>query len=216
MLAFLMAVKSRREEYAEATRRALLDAAAELFSTRGYAATSIEDVVRSARVTRGALYHHFSGKRELFETVFAELEGEVAGRLGALLGADADPWERFLAGIDAALDACLDPRFRRLALQEGLAALGYQRWRELGEQQSMGVLHQGLEALMAAGVLAPQPVDLLTRVLFAALAEAALAIADAQDERDAHEQARELLHRLLDGLRSAPGSATSATSDSGA
>ena len=201
MIAFAMTVKTRREEYAESTRRALLDAAAERFASAGYAATSIEDVVRAARVTRGALYHHFSGKQELFEAVFAEVEMAALARIGEAAGAVDVPWEAFTAGLDAALDACLDPAYRRIALQEAPTALGLVRWRQAAEQHSLGVISEILQRLVAAGELKPLPVPLLSRVLFATLAEAALAIAEAPDEQVARAQAGELVHTLLDALR---------------
>lgn len=198
-----MDVKTRREEYAESTRRALLDAAAERFATAGYAATSIEDVVRDARVTRGALYHHFRGKQELFEAVFAEVELAALARIGAAADTPGAPWDAFTAGFDAALDACLDPAYRRIALQEAPIALGPVRWREVAEQHSLGVIRQILEALAAAGELRPLSVPLLSRVLFATLAEAALTIAEADDEQAARAAAGELVHTLLGGLRRA-------------
>lgn len=196
-----MAVKTRREEYAESTRRALLDAAAERFATAGYATTSIEDVVRDARVTRGALYHHFSGKQDLFEAVFAEVETAALARIGEAGTTTSAPWEAFTAGLDAALDACLDPAYRRIALQEAPIALGPVRWRQVAEQHSLGLIRQILQALAAAGELKPMPVPLLSRVLFATLAEAALTIAGADDEQIARAEAGELVHTLLDGLR---------------
>lgn len=196
-----MAVKTRREEYAESTRRALLDAGAERFATAGYAATSIEDVVRDARVTRGALYHHFSGKQDLFEAVFAEVEAAALARIAAAATATDAPWEAFTAGVDAALDACLDPAYRRIALQEAPTALGPVRWREAAEQHTLGLLREILTALAAAGELRPTSVPLLSRVLFATLAEAALTIAEADDERAARADAGALVHALLTALR---------------
>src|SRR5215813_8370072 len=98
-------VRSRREEYTESTRRALLDSAAAAFVERGYAEASLDEIARSARLTKGALYHHFSGKQDLFRAVFEEVEAEmIAAVLRA--GAEPDQWRRLLAGIRAFLDAC--------------------------------------------------------------------------------------------------------------
>jgi AcrR family transcriptional regulator len=196
-----MDVKSRREEYTEATRRALLDSAMALFEERGYAATSIEDVVRGARVTRGALYHHFRSKQELFEAVYEELERDIVDRIGASLGSHPDPWSQALAGIDVYLDACTEPRYQRIVLAEGPAALGYEHWRELNEHHSMGLVRAMLELLMDSGDIRRQPVELPARVLFSALAETGLAVAAAADRAEARRQAGELTRRLLESLR---------------
>ena len=196
-----MEVKSRREEYTEATRRALLDSATELFETKGYAATSIEDVVRGARVTRGALYHHFRSKQELFEAVYDEQERGVLDRVGASLGTRPDPWSQALAGVDVFLDACTEPRYRRIVLEEGPAALGWHRWRELAEEHSMGLLRTMLDLLMDAGDIRRQPVELPARVLFSALVETGLAMAAADDPRSARQQAGDMARRMLESLR---------------
>lgn len=196
-----MDVKPRRQEYTEATRQALLDSAAALFEERGYAATSIEDVVRGARVTRGALYHHFGSKQELFEAVYDEQERAIIERIGATLGAHEQPLMQALNAIDVFLDACMEPRYRRIVLQEAPAALGYDRWRNLNEAHSMGLLRTMLEVLMDSGDIARQPLDMPTRVLFSALSETGLAIAAADDVNLARDQAGELTRRLLASLR---------------
>lgn len=80
--------------------------------------------MRRARVTRGALYHHFKNKQDLFEAVFEELEARAAERVLSAALAQPDAWSQAVAGIDAFLEACLEPRYRRLALQEAPLALG--------------------------------------------------------------------------------------------
>jgi AcrR family transcriptional regulator len=196
-----MPVKSRREEYTEATRRALLDSAATLFEERGYAETSIEDVVRAARVTRGALYHHFPSKQGLFEALYEEIEGDLVTRVATAGAAAPDAWAAALAGIDVFFEICLEPRYRRIVLQEGPLAVGAQRWRELNESHSLGVLKATLQALMDQGFIHVQDVELPSRVLLAALAEAGLVIADAVDAPAARRQGADLALRLLESLR---------------
>jgi len=204
MLSVPMTVKSRREEYAEATRRALLDAATGLFAERGYAGTSVEDIARTARVTRGALYHHFAGKRDVFEAVFEELETATIPRLLPAEGADEDPWALLVAGFDRVLEIALEPAYQRIALVDAPAVLGWARWRELAEHHVLGLLREVLSGLMTAGLLRPQPPDLLARLLLAALVEAALTIASAPDQDRARTEAGALLRDLLEGLRPHP------------
>ena len=123
-----MTVKSRKLEQSEATRAALIKTARKLFGRLGYAATDIETVARRTRVTRGALYHHFKDKRDLFSAVFdleqqklAEIGGEAAG--AALSGSGV--WDGMLAATNAFLDACLDPAVQRIVLIDALAVLGW-------------------------------------------------------------------------------------------
>lgn len=202
MVRVLMSVKSRREEYAEATRQALVDAAGDLFAERGYAATSIEDIARGARVTRGALYHHFAGKQEVFSAVLEALEARTVAALPQIATEDPETvWQQVLASFDAALDVCLDPRFQRIALIDGPAVLGWQRWREVAERYDLGLIRDALTALAAVGLIRPQPVELLARILFAVLSEAALTIAAADDPQRTRAQAGALLRSLLEGLR---------------
>lgn len=195
-------VKSRREEAVDATRAALVDSALRLFTERGFAATSLDDVVRDARVTKGALYHHFKGgKLALFEAVFEEVDLRLAERTAAATPEGGSPWALVHAGLDAYLEACADPVVRRIMFQEGPVALGWSRWRELDGCSSRGLLQGVLQALMDAGEIRPQPLDLLTRLLFTTLGEAGMSVAEAADQDAARAEAKALMIALLEGLR---------------
>lgn len=195
-------VKSRREEAVDATRAALVDSALRLFTERGFAATSLDDVVRDARVTKGALYHHFKGgKLALFEAVFEEVDLRLAERTAAAKPEGGSPWALVHAGLDAYLEACSDPVVRRIMFQEGPVALGWSRWRELDGCSSRGLLQGVLQALMDAGEIRPQPLDLLTRLLFTTLGEAGMSVAEAADQDAARAEAKALMIALLEGLR---------------
>jgi AcrR family transcriptional regulator len=191
----------RRDEYTEWTRDALLDAGLQLLTERGYAAMSIEEVSRLARVTRGAFYHHFAGKQNLFEAVFERLEEDHVARIRAAVGDIDDPCQRASAAIDTFLDTCGSVAFRRIVMQEGPAVLGTDRWRELDGRYTLGVLRDHLNELIRAGVIAEQPIGLLINVLFAALHEAAVFVAEAGGRAEAKEQATELLTRIMASLR---------------
>ncbi|MQA97207.1 MAG: TetR family transcriptional regulator [Streptosporangiales bacterium] len=191
----------RREEYAEATRNALVAAATELFAAKGYQGTSVEDVARRARVTRGALYHHFGSKQELFEAVFEEQETAMIRRAFAAVSAAGDPWTQALAALDVFLDACTEPRFRELTLRQAPVALGWERWRELDERFGRGLVHGLLRNLVDAGEIRPFPIELLSGTVFALLAETARHMATAPDQDQARADAREAVLALLAGLR---------------
>src|SRR5215212_184607 len=102
-------------ERSESTRGALIDAARRLFADRGYAAVGTEEIVRAAGVTRGALYHHFDGKEDLFRAVYEDVERELVERVAASATAAGDPLELLHAGVQAFLDACEDPAVQRIA-----------------------------------------------------------------------------------------------------
>lgn len=195
-------VKSRREEAVDATRTALLDSALRLFTERGFAGTSLDDVVRDARVTKGALYHHFKGgKLALFEAVFTEVDRRLAEQIAAAVPPDAGPWELVELGLDAYLEACSDAVYRRIMFQEGPVALGWARWRELDGCSSRELLSGAVQGLLDAGEIRPQPIELLTRLLFTTLGEAGMSVAEAEDQQAARAEARTLMLGLLDGLR---------------
>ncbi len=196
-----MDVKSRREEYAETTRAAILEAAMERFTSDGFAATTVDAVAEAARVTKGAVYHHFKDKAELLEAAFVQLEeGLVVAVVAAVHGVD-DPWEEFSAGVDAFLRACFEPRFRRIALEEAPAALGWARWKEIEERYFLGLMVASLDGLAQAGLIRIPPGDLLARMMLAALSEAGLAVAVADDPEAERARVGALVLRLVAGLR---------------
>ncbi len=197
-----MAVKTRREEYADQTRRAIVAAASEAFIDDGFEGASIDEIARRARVTKGAVYHHFASKAELFLAVFREAEEAMMRAMADRARPIEDPWQRALASLSAFFDICLDDGFRRIALEEGPLALGWARWRELDEHYALGGLRRTLESLMERGVLVPRDAAMLARVFLATLSEAAIAIAAAPDRRLAREHAEAAVVAMLSGLRS--------------
>lgn len=196
-----MEEKSRRAEYAEATRRALLDAGLELFAERGYAETSTEEIVRRARVTRGALYHHFAGKADLFRSVVEELEANLAQEIAAKAFASPDPWEVITAGAEGFLDTCLRPEVQRILLLDAAPVLGWETWREIDARYSLGMTKQALSGAMEAGAIESYPVDALAHMLLGALHNAAHFIVESPDPQAAREEAGQTLRRLLEGIR---------------
>jgi AcrR family transcriptional regulator len=197
-----MARVGRRAEQTAATRRLLIDTARELFAERGYASTSIEQILARTRASRGALYYHFPSKEALFETVFDEVEREIAQRTAP---ADpgviaADPLGTIRAGCAAWLTETLDPAIRQISLTDAPAVLGWQRWRQIDEKYGFGAMKAALQLAVDAGQLQPQPVDLLAHMLIAALGEAALVVARSDDPDVALATAQAGFAGLLDGL----------------
>jgi AcrR family transcriptional regulator len=194
---------SRREEQTEGTRAALLAAARELFSERGYAAVGTEEIVQRARVTRGALYHHFADKKDLFRGVHEQMEGELTTAIAAELAeaAGEDPVAGLVTGVSSFLDACMDPRLARIVLLEAPSVLGWAEWREIDERYGLGLVMAGLQGAMDVGALREQPVKPLAHLMLGALGEAAMVIANADDPQAARAEVEPSLLTLLDGLR---------------
>src|SRR6266446_5965925 len=163
-----MTVKSRKEEQTEATRRALIKVARRLFSERGYAETATEEIVKRARVTRGALYHHFRDKQDLFKSVLHEEEQQLARKIATVAMKETDPWQRLLAGSRAFLDACLDSAVQQIVLIDAPAVLGWAGFREIDDAYFLGAMKSTLQAAMDSRVIASQPLDPLAHILFGA------------------------------------------------
>ena len=185
-----------QEERRAATRAALLAAGRELFATRGFTAVPAEEVVRTAGVTRGAMYHHFGDKTELFAAVFEQLEEEITDDLAASL-ADVPADDLVPRAISAFLDICSRPDVLRIALTDAPAALGWQRWREVERRHGLGLVNE-LLAQRAAFTAEVPPV--LGQVVLGAVIEAALMIAHSDDPAAARREAEASLGALLAGL----------------
>jgi len=190
-----------RPERGEPTRDALLTAARALFAERGYAGVGTEEVVRRAGVTRGALYHHFRDKRDLFRAVFEQTEGEIVQAIGERVAGIADPMELLATGVRAFLDACADPVMMRIGVRDAPGVLGWEEWREIGNRHGLGLVTGGLHAAMDAGLIIRADVRTLAHLLLSALAEASLLIASADDPQAARTEVERTLLALLDGLR---------------
>lgn len=197
-----MNVKRTQAERSEATRDALIEAARLLFAERGYAGVGTEEIVRAAGVTRGALYHHFDGKKELFESVYERVEIELAQQIasGALDSGAAAPLEAMRAGAEMFLRACTEPEAQRIVLLDGPSVLGWDRWREIAAEHGLGLIEATLQAAIEAGAIAAQPVRPLAHVLMGALDEAAMLVARAEDPERMREEVGRTLDALLAGL----------------
>jgi AcrR family transcriptional regulator len=194
--------RGRKAEQSEATRRKLLRAARRLFARRGYAGVGTEEIVRAAGVTRGALYHHFAGKRELLEAVYEQIEGELTEQIaaGAFAGG-SDPIEALHAGAEQFLDACMQPEVQRIVLLDAPAVLGWERWRQIAAGYGLGLIEGALGAAMEAGAIRRQPLRPLAHALIGALDEIAMYVARAEDTEAARAEAGITLRALLDSLR---------------
>jgi AcrR family transcriptional regulator len=189
---------NRQEARSHATRRKLIRSARTLFARRGYAGTPTAEIVRRAGVTRGALYHQFPSKEDLFLAVYEQVEQELTEGVVGALDETAGPLSALRAGAAAFLRACTAPEVQRIVLTDAPAVLGWERWREVAERYGLGLIENVVGAAIAAGEIAPLPASPLAHLLMGALDEAAMLVAR---EPDAAAQIAATLDRLLEGLR---------------
>jgi AcrR family transcriptional regulator len=188
---------ARQAERREATRGAILAAARSLFGAEGFPAVSVERIAAEAGVAKGAVYHHFATKEAVFEAVFEAVSQDLAAEVGAASAGASDVLAVLSVASAAYVAACARPALRRIVLEEGPAVLGWARWREIDDRH-FGVFIPGiLGRAMREGLIGPQPVGPLARVLQGAMSEAALAAAAGEDPA----AILAALSTLIDGLR---------------
>jgi AcrR family transcriptional regulator len=182
-----------------ATQAALIAAARHLFAEHGFRGVGTETIVRAAGVTRGALYHQFADKTELFAAVYEAIEQDLARQLAEKIAAakESDPIEVMRLGAGAWLDACAEREVQQIVLLDGPAVLGWQRWREIGMRYGLGLVEGVLTHAIEVGRIPRQPVSALAHVLVGALDEAALYIARADDRAAASRDMRIVIARLI-------------------
>lgn len=196
---------SLRAEQVAQTRAALVAAGRRLFGSRGFAATSVEDIAREARVTTGALYHHFPTKAAVFESVFEQVHADLMEASLQAAGQAADAIGLLTAGFGAFLDAVLEPEVQRIVIADTPAVLGLARFTELDERYAFAATVAALEAANAAGVLAVADPQTLARLLFGALTRAGLLIASSAEPTATRDAVAATLRAMISGFAVRPG-----------
>lgn len=198
-----MKTTSRRQEYSSSTKRALIKVARDLFTEQGYGSTSLDTVVAGARVTKGALYHHFGGKQALYEAVFEQVEQEASRRIARALEGSRDPWVKAAAGLRAFLDVVQDPSYQRIVIQEGPAILGYERFREQEERSTFGIVQDIVRSVLASGSyeLDEPMLGTFSRIFFGAMSAAGEYVTSSDKPAQAVAQVEVAIGFILQGLR---------------
>ena len=193
----------RRAQYSASTKRALVEVAERLFTESGYAATSLDAIVAGADVTKGALYHHFSGKQALFEAVFERVESEAARTIQDSLKGHQDPWEKARAGLRAFLEVVREPTYRRVVIQEGPAVLGYARFREQEERTTFAIVVDIVRSVLTAGDwdLDEDLLETFARIFFGAMSSAGESVATADDPQAAAANVETAIGFILAGFQ---------------
>lgn len=193
----------RRQQYSATTKRALVDVAEGLFTAHGYAGTSLDVIVAGAEVTKGALYHHFSGKQALFEAVFERVEDDAARAIQQALEGHRDPWEKATAGLRAFLDVVQEPRYRRVVIQDGPAVLGYERYREQEERSTFANVLEIVRSVLRAGEwqLDEDLQQTFARIFFGAMSSAGESVSSAPEPIAAAANVETAIGFILAGFR---------------
>jgi AcrR family transcriptional regulator len=192
--------KDKREAQGDATRLALIIASRELFGERGYAATSIDEVAAHAGVTKGALYHHFAGKADLFQEVYEQVMREVSDQVVSRFN-EPDHWTALTSGCQLMIDAQLDPAVRRIALHDARSVLSWDVVHLIESRYGAVGIRGALRKAMHGGVIEVQPLRPLALLLAGAISEACFYVADSEDPAQAREEVGRLMVRILEGLK---------------
>src|SRR5438874_3200142 len=193
-------VTSRRSQHTADTRAGLVKAARRLFAERGYGAVSLDEVCARARVTKGALYHHFENKHDLFLAVYERVEEDLLDAGTNAVPADADFWASLSLAGRAFLDVCARPDTRQIIL-DAPALLGWAKARAAEERSALGQLQAGIEAAVDAGVIESSAPRVLAQLLFALFHEAGMTVAVSTDAETARADVSAELDRMILGLR---------------
>jgi AcrR family transcriptional regulator len=197
-----MEVKDARIAQGALTQKALRRQARKLFAQKGYTAANTGELVERAKVTKGALYHHFANKRELYHSVVEDMEAEVVERIEAAGAAQRDPWKRLRAMCRAYLDACSDPAVARILVLEAPVVLGWKAWCQLEQKYEVAAFAR---CVRATGIELKEPAEALAQVILGALTTGVRVIATAPDPAAARSEIDSTIDRLLAGLRATAG-----------
>jgi AcrR family transcriptional regulator len=195
-------LRQARGRPSEGAREALVEAAHDLFMERDYEQVSTEQILERSGVSRGALYHHFPTKLDLFRAVFIASERRVIDRIAARTAVPASPFESLLALVKGYMRAAeSDDELRRIGLGQSRAVLGWEGWREACAELGVGLALAAVSAAIAAGELPAHDPETMAIVLLGATIDAAMLIVVAEDRMLARERSEAVIVDLLEGLR---------------
>ena len=195
---------TKRQQFSASTKRTLVEVAEQLFTEHGYANTSLDAIVAGADVTKGALYHHFSGKQALFEAVFEKVESSTAKRIQEAIKGVKDPWDKALTGLRSFLALVQEAPYRRIVIQDGPAVLGYERYREQEERSAFAVVQDIVRTVLTASgqKVGEEMVGTFAQIFFGALASAGESVSSAADPEAAAQRVEAAVAFILAGVQS--------------
>ena len=194
---------TRRARFSASTKRALVDVAEQLFTENGYTATSLDAIVAGADVTKGALYHHFSGKQAIFEAAFERVESRATAGIAKATDGHQDPWQKAEAGLRAFLAAVQEPAYRQIVISDGPSVLGHERFREQEERSTYAIVGEIVGSVLTADQydLDEDMLDTFTRIFFGAMSAAGGSVAVSEDPAAAAARVEAAIGFILAGLQ---------------
>lgn len=192
--------RSKEESYETISQ--LKEIARKHFTEHGYAATVLDEIVKEAKLTRGAVYHHFGSKKGLFLAVLESVQKEVAEMVEYEAAKSDDIWDQLILGCHAFVTAAVEEKNKRIMLIDGPAVLGWETWRSMDEQGSMRHLHEQLQLMQEQGYFESISIDSLTHILSGALNESALWIAQRMNVRESVEETMKIIILMLERFKS--------------
>lgn len=190
----------RQEQRRTATIQAILCSAERFFGEKGYADTTIDEIAAAAQIAKGAVYHHFESKRDVFEAVFELVSARLAQAVAQAVQADLGVIEQMVASTELYFKLCGEPAVARITLRDAPGVLGHERWCELDARHFGGAISAALDFAIASGVIRQQPVQPLAKMFLAAIQAAALDCAQADDFDAAAAPYTSSLKAMLGGL----------------
>jgi AcrR family transcriptional regulator len=189
-------------ERTEATRGRLISTARRLFGEKGFAATSTEEILSEAAVSRGALYHHFPSKTDLFQAAFEQVEDELTAQVlqAATKDGETDPMRILQFGFDAFLDQCLNPEVQRIVMLDGPTVLGWDLWHELDERYAFGTIKTVLTVAADIGRIQESAIDPLSHLLLGAIMQAGMVVARSDDPLTAKRAMTDTFAEIVSAL----------------
>jgi AcrR family transcriptional regulator len=192
---------AKQAERRQATRDAIVAAAAALFGGKGFTAATIDEIAAGACVAKGAVYHHFPNKEAVFEAVLRQTSATLAADITAKVIQSPDVLAMLARGTEAYFEACAQGPTGRIILQDGPAVLGWVRWREIDEEHFGRAIPRALAVAVDQGLIERQPISPLSRLLLGAVTEAAAACAASADPATTGREHAAAFERLIQGLR---------------
>ncbi len=199
----LRSMETRRQRYSEATKQALVEVAERLFTAHGYSATSLDAIAAGADVTKGALYHHFSGKQAIFEAAFERVQSRATTGIADAAAGHPDPWDKAQAGMRAFLGAVQEPGYRQVVVADGPSVLGHERYREQEERSTYALVDEIVRSVLTAEGrdLDDAMLDTFTRIFFGAMSAAGGSVAVSDDPAAAALRVEAAIGVILAGLQ---------------
>ena len=199
----LRSMETRRQRYSEETKQALVEVAERLFTAHGYSSTSLDAISAGADVTKGALYHHFSGKQAIFEAAFERVQSRATTGIADAAAGHPDPWDKAQAGMRAFLGAVQEPGYRQVVVSDGPSVLGHERYREQEERSTYALVDEIVRSVLTAEGrdLDDAMLDTFTRIFFGAMSAAGGSVAVSDDPAAAALRVEAAIGVILAGLQ---------------